>query len=135
MTRAEILQQLSLKRNCAMVTLGEYADVIGFDRDETDAFALCFGGGMRNGNVCGAVTGAYMAIGAYYKERDKAEEVAAQFDAKFKEKFGTILCKELLGKDFSIPGEKEAAFAAGLTTEKCPDFIGTAIEILEELLD
>ncbi|MBR3397950.1 MAG: C_GCAxxG_C_C family protein [Lachnospiraceae bacterium] len=134
MTRTEILQELHNKRNCAMVTLGEYADLIGFDREETDSFALVFGGGMRKGNVCGAVTGAYMAIGSYFKERDKAEEVAEQFEQKFKEKHGTILCKELLGKDFSIPEERAEAFEKGLTDDKCPDFIATAIDILEELL-
>ena len=98
MTRAEILRELNSGRSCAMITLGEYADLIGFDKDETDALALNFGGGMHCGNVCGTVTGAYMAIGAYTRDKEKAAELAAEFERRFREKFGTILCKELIGK-------------------------------------
>ena len=134
LTRTEILKKLAEKKNCAQITLGEFAEDLGFDVEETDRIAGVFGGGMRRGNVCGAATGAYMAIGAFAKDDDEAHELAAKFDEKFLAKHGTLLCKELLGVDFSIPGEKDKAAEAGLMTEKCPGFIGSAIEILEEIL-
>jgi len=135
MTRTEIIQEMMKKRNCAMIVLGEFADQLGFDREETDPLTLCFGGGMMNGHVCGAVSAAYMVIGAHFGEVEKAEAVCDEFNKRFIEKHGSILCRELLGVDFSDREARDAAFEKGRTIEKCPDFMSSAIDILEELLE
>lgn len=133
LTKTEIMQKLSEGKNCAMVTFGEFAEELGYDTDETDAIGAVFGGGMEHGSVCGAVTGAYMTLGAFAQNKEKAIALAAEFDKKFKERFGTIYCRELLGYDFEDPEQKQKARESGVMGEKCPACIGAAIEILEEL--
>ena len=71
LTKTEIMQQLAAGRNCAMVTFGEFAESLGYDKEETDAIAAVFGGGMEHGSVCGAVTGAYMTLGAFAQNKEK----------------------------------------------------------------
>ena len=105
--------------------------------------AAGLGGGMFGGDSCGAVVGAVLAIGlkyGHYEEEDfqerkklcmaKTEEFRREFNAKF----GSCMCKELLGYDVSIPKEKEQAFASGKLLEFCPSLVESAIKILEELL-
>lgn len=133
LTKTEIMQQLAAGRNCAMVTFGEFAESLGYDKEETDAIAAVFGGGMEHGSVCGAVTGAYMTLGAFAQNKEKAIALAAEFDKRFKERFGTIYCRELLGYDFEDPEQKQQARQSGKMDENCPACIGAAIEILEDL--
>ena len=58
-----------------------------------------------------------------------------EFKDRFKEINGTLVCRELLGEyDFSKEGDMEKAMASGIFFDKCPDFIGSALEILEEIM-
>ena len=97
--------------------------------------AACFGGGMLMGQTCGAVTGALMAIGLACDDGKEAEGKAAAFEAAFKERFGSTMCRELLGYDLGDPTQLEAARASGKLIEYCPIPVEGAIEILEELLE
>jgi len=59
--------------------------------------------------TCGAVTGAFMAIGLKYGftkgddqgQKDIVLQRTKEFAARFKDKFGTLLCKELLSCDLN----------------------------------
>jgi C_GCAxxG_C_C family probable redox protein len=94
------------------------------------------------GETCGAVTGAFMVIGLKYGKaraeddgaRDKTYELVGEFVARFKDRHGSIICKELLGYDLSNPLEGEAAKEKGLFDTLCPQFVRNATEILEEIL-
>ena len=94
------------------------------------------------GETCGAVTGAFMAIGLKYGKtkaedegaRDKTYELASKFVARFKDRHGSIVCKELLGYNLSNPQEREAVKEKGLFDTLCPQFVRDATEILEEIL-
>jgi C_GCAxxG_C_C family probable redox protein len=96
----------------------------------------------RMGATCGAVTGAFMVIGLKYGKaktedecaRDKTYELVGEFAAKFKDRHGSIVCKELLGYDLSNPQEGEAAKKQGLFDTLCPQFVRDATEILEDIL-
>ena len=91
--------------NCAQAVFGALAGDIGISAEAALKCAACFGGGMRCGEVCGAVTGALMALGVRFgsaKENDPEGKAAAYqrsvpFLNRFREKHGTVLCKELLG--------------------------------------
>ena len=59
-----------------------------------------------------------------------------EFKDAFKERNGTLVCRQLLGEyDLSKEGDLEKAMASGIFFEKCPNFIGSALEILEEIMD
>ena len=89
--------------NCCqsvLCTLGEHT---GLDERTAIALAVGFGGGMLTGNVCGAVTGGMMAIGLACTEgRDPAGEkergrgLCALLQERFQERFGTLLCADIL---------------------------------------
>jgi C_GCAxxG_C_C family probable redox protein len=116
---------------------------LGLGRERTLRVAGAFGGGMaRMGETCGAVTGAFMVIGLKYGKakteddaaRDKTYELAGKFVARFKDRQGSIVCRELLGYDLSNPQEREKVKKKGLFDTLCPPLVRAAAEILEEIL-
>lgn len=125
MDKTMILKELTDGRNCAQVVCGAFADETGYDIEETDRMASHFGGGMHTGRTCGAFTGGLMALGLTEKGIEDFEE----FEKKFKDRFGSCVCFELLGRQ--IPKE---AKESGKTLEVCPEYIKGAIEILEEII-
>jgi C_GCAxxG_C_C family probable redox protein len=94
------------------------------------------------GETCGAVTGAFMAIGLKYGKataeddaaRDKTYDLVREFVTRFQSRHGSICCKELLGYDLSNPQEREKAKQKGLFDTLCPQLVRDAAEILEEIL-
>ena len=128
--------------NCAQSVLYAFAEEVGLEKETALKVSACFGGGMKCGEACGAVTGALMAIGMKYgscTENDKTSNYLAykkeiEFIGKFREKHGTILCKELLGYDTSKPEEMQKAVQEGLHITVCAKAIVNAVEITEELL-
>jgi C_GCAxxG_C_C family probable redox protein len=51
------------KYNCAQAVLGAFCEESGLDINIAFKLANGFGGGIRCGETCGAVSGAVMAIG------------------------------------------------------------------------
>ena len=78
------------KFNCSQAVLGAYADDYGLTVDQAMKVAACFSGGVRKGEVCGAVSGAIMVIGLKYGDgpdyKATAYPKAAEFMERFKEK-------------------------------------------------
>ena len=123
--------------------LSSFGEEFGLDRERALRVAGAFGGGMaRMGEECGAVTGAFMAIGLKYgktktgdeEAREKTYELVEEFVKKFKSRHGSIVCRALLGYDLSSPEGRKAAYEQGLFTTLCPQFVRDAAEILEEIL-
>ncbi len=116
--------------NCAQAILLAFAEDVGLCPDEIGNLALCFGGGMACGSICGALTGAMMVLGMAQKAscppapEEKAAAMAKNREliAVFTALYGTNLCKELL----SLPEGKDKKI--------CPGLIGEAAEILEKML-
>jgi len=116
---------------------------LGLDRELALRVAGAFGGGMaRMGETCGAVTGALMVIGLKYgmtqakdeQARDKTYKLAQELATRFKERHGSMVCRELLGYDLGNPEGRKAAYDKGLFTTLCPELVRDAIEILEQML-
>jgi C_GCAxxG_C_C family probable redox protein len=128
------------KMNCAQCVLTALSDDLGLDHNIALKLAMGFGGGMgQTGKSCGAVTGAYMAIGLkqnlnstnFAEVRDKTYAQVKDFTREFLKLHGTTNCTELLGYDLSQPEQLAAAREKGLFTTKCPIFVRDAVEILE----
>jgi C_GCAxxG_C_C family probable redox protein len=123
--------------------LSSFGEDFGLDRERALRVAGAFGGGMaRMGEQCGAVTGAFMAIGLKYgkakagddEARERTYELAREFVTRFRSRHGSIRCRELLGYDLSSPEGRKEAHHKGLFDTLCPQLVRDAAEILEQLL-
>ena len=128
--------------HCSQQVLMEWAVELGYDREEAARMAAPFGGGMFHGDTCGAVAGAMIAIGMKYGnsdpngfEKDLAmREIVKKFQDEFIARNGTTICRELVGHDFSKPGELDKALENGRIYEVCPKFVQDALEILDMIM-
>ena len=143
LTKQQIIDQFKGNIHCSQVVLGEFAEQLGYDREEAMKIASPFGGGMFIGDTCGAVAGALIAIGMKYgngEHGDKAQDELCQTKVKqFQEAFAarnnTTICRDLLGYDFGDSEQKKAAFTSGKIAQVCPGFVQDAIEILGQVLE
>jgi len=131
--------------NCAQSVFMTYAGRFGIDNDTALKMASSFGGGMgRMREVCGAVSAMFMIAGLAkgYTENDNDEikgnhyQLIQNLAEKFKERNGTIICRELLGLE---KGENNS-FVPSKRTEQyyqerpCEDFISDACEIIDKYI-
>jgi C_GCAxxG_C_C family probable redox protein len=138
----ETVNRFGCECNCAQTVLLTYGIPEGVDEQTILRIATAFGSGVvEQGEVCGAVVGAIMAIGLKHgmikigdgEAAMKAYEIAGKFIEKFKERNVSIRCKELLGYDISTPQGLKIAETMTIAGELCPGFVRDAAEILEEL--
>jgi C_GCAxxG_C_C family probable redox protein len=131
---------------CAQSVLASYAADYGLDEGLSLRLATGFGSGMgRMCEVCGALTGAFMVIGMKYgKEKsdgtrygsdtETTYRLVADVATKFKEKNGSIFCRELIGYNLMDPAERAKVVELGLFKLTCRKCILDAVEILEQTL-
>lgn len=129
------------KVNCSQAVFAAFCEELGLTEEQALKVALCFSGGARKGEVCGAVSGALMVIGMKYSEdgkdtaqiKAKAYQKASEFMDKFKEANGSYICRELLGCDISVPEGMKVAVENNYFSTICPKMVESAVKILEEM--
>ena len=92
--------------NCAQTVLTACEEETGLDRSCGLAIAGGFGGGLRAGEVCGAVSGAVMALGLCCphttpnapEEKQRISVLSAEVCKSFRNEFGCLTCRDLLKK-------------------------------------
>jgi C_GCAxxG_C_C family probable redox protein len=129
------------KINCCQSLVCTYSDLLGVSKKDAFLAMACFGGGVAGmGEVGGAVTGIAYLTGLKYGERNleflKTEEkyseeelhyistIAEKMANEFKEKNGSMLCREIKG-DESVEENK---------LRSCKGCILDAARIIEENL-
>lgn len=140
MTKGEIAKQnFESGLNCSQSVLLAFCDELGFDRESAMLIAAPFGGGMgRLREVCGTVSGMYMALGLASQGKSKTDlykDVQALAD-KFKQDNGSVICRELLGlrikgKDSPIPEERTESY---YKSRPCSELCRYAADLLDEFL-
>ena len=91
--------------------------------------------GMRKGEVCGACTGALMALGLKYgDDKSKSNEVCERFLDEFENENGSYICRDLLGCDIRTEEGVEYVVKHNLFKEFCPKMVKSASIILDEIL-
>ena len=126
---------------CSQAILSVYCRPLGLDRALAMRLAAGFAGGMRLGETCGAVTGAFMVLGLRHCGPDceaphgRGDVYAAveDFAASFLTRHGSLACRDLLGCDISTPEGMRTAKKQALFETKCPTMVREAAEILEEM--
>ena len=137
----ELLQQ---QYHCSQALFGAFAGDFGLDLKTAFKVSTCFGGGMRQGGTCGCITAALMVLGmglGFYDSQDRELEMYGnkktdEFIQRFREKMdGKVNCREILGKDISVPIEMAEIRKQGLILKTCPSAMSVSIHLLEEMLD
>lgn len=101
------VELFSQNYNCAQSVYAACATADGLSETQRLAIGAPFGGGIaRQGEVCGALTGALLALGEAAGEAMAADPVAGRnalyertrrLTSAFREAHGSILCRELTG--------------------------------------
>lgn len=129
-------------KNCAQKVAGTIAEKYNIDPKTVLAATIGFGGGIgRQGMMCGACTGAVVALGLVNEQSGKPGDEAQdltyrqvrKFFTRFNEKFSTTECKILLDCDISTPEGLEIHLSGG-HVDKCVGFIEASLDILDGML-
>lgn len=60
----QLRNETPMVSNCAQTIMRAYADELGMTEQQAAAIGCNFGGGMKCGGTCGAITSALMVLGA-----------------------------------------------------------------------
>jgi C_GCAxxG_C_C family probable redox protein len=144
MNRPERADQLHRQgANCAQAVACAFAEDLGADKALTLRLSTGFGGGMgRTGGTCGALTGAFMALGIAFGMTETGDQAAkertyalvAEASRRFRERTGALACRDLLGLDLGTPEGRQMAKDRNVFATLCAGYITTAAGIVEELL-
>jgi C_GCAxxG_C_C family probable redox protein len=127
--------------NCAQSVFAACGPCEGLSEPMCLVVAGPFGAGMgRMGDTCGAVTGALMALGVRHGQEMATDPASARgplygrvgaFAAAFRERHGSLACRDLTGCDLRTP-EGQAKFKAGdLHHTLCQKLVASAVELVE----
>jgi len=125
--------------NCAQAVAVAFCDVTGLSPELTAKMASSFGGGMgRMREVCGAVSGMLMVLGLVYGYDDPKDDPAKKEQytviqvlcGEFREKHGSIICREMLRNPPSdpTPSPRTEAF---YKVRPCARFVAEAADLLD----
>jgi C_GCAxxG_C_C family probable redox protein len=126
--------------SCSQSVFCAFAPNLGIADETALKLASPFGGGVAHqGQVCGAVTGALLALGlgrgsATVDKKDETYRLAEDFIKRFQERHGTIVCRELIGHDLSAPGGLQSAREQKVFKTICPGLVKDAAELVAEFL-
>ena len=126
---------------CSQAILAVDGAPLGLPHELAMQLAAGFAGGMRIGETCGAVTGAFMVLGLRHCSTDcntpaGRSEVYARvvdFAGRFKRRNGSLSCRDLLGCDISTAEGMKQAREQNLFKTTCVQMVRDAAEILEEM--
>lgn len=142
-TTNEVAELFAQGFDCSQVVVSYFAEDLGIDDKTANKVSACFGGGMFEGNVCGAYTGALMVIGLKYGHCEpntpdvKNQNIGKlmEFKQKFAEKHNSCVCENLLGGlNLSKPEDMKVLAEKNTLLTFCPKLVVDIIEILEEIL-
>jgi C_GCAxxG_C_C family probable redox protein len=140
----EAVDLMAAGYNCAQAVFGVFCEDLHFDKDSALKLAAGFGAGMaRRQEICGAVTGGIMVLGLKHgrgldEERSAVEKtylLVGEFMKRFAEKYGSCLCRELLGGcDLLSESGRNFYKENGLSGKICRPCVADAVCILESIL-
>jgi C_GCAxxG_C_C family probable redox protein len=120
-----------------------FRDYLGIRDSVLPQLASGFGGGVgHKGSLCGALTGAVMAVGmkmgrtdpkdrgTLQKVYDKCQHIWDQFEREF----GNVNCFNIIGAHLDNEEERQKWLAAG-GREKCADLVEKTARILCDSLE
>jgi len=145
MTKAEqAISKFVEGYNCAQSVRHAFCEDLQMDQDTALKMTCGFGAGMgRKGEVCGAVTGGIMALGAKHGRGENEDRTATEATYartrelmdQFAQRHGTCLCRELLnGCDLTTEEGRKSFGENDLFNKICKPCVQSAVEILETIM-
>ena len=144
-TQTELaVQRFADGYSCSQAVFSAFAPRLGVEDGVALKLASAFGGGIgRRGEVCGAVTGALMALGLAKGHADNAEESKTATYAvvdEFLRRLGELLrravvCRTLIGHSIGTPEGLQGARDAGVFKTVCPVLVADAAAIVASMLN
>ena len=127
--------------NCCQSVVAAFSDKVNMSEEELMNIGSGFGAGAGTGEMCGAITGAIMALNLMTPvdmedpvgSKKRAVAQSKEFQKRFKERFGYLRCQDLLANKAMANEKTVAANSLGLT-KHCDIMVVTAAEIVEEML-
>ena len=128
--------------NCAQAVFCAFSDIMNIDLTTAKKLSSSFGGGMGGlREVCGAVSGMFMVLGVLYGYDDPADHEAKtvhyarirEAAERFREKNGTIICRELL-KGIEHTPDPQKRDAEYYRKRPCPDIVFICAEITDDII-
>ena len=129
--------------NSAQAVAVAFCDVTGLTPELAAKLSSSFGGGMgRMREVCGAVSGMLMVLGALYGYDDPGEKALAQREhyalvqalaGQFRERNGSIICREILKNPPSDPSPTPRT-EEFYKSRPCTRMVVCAAELLDEYI-
>ena len=114
---------------CSQAVFASFSEDLNLPKEQALKIGACFGSGMRRAEVCGACTGALMALGLKYgDDKTRSNMICEKFLDEFENENGSIICRDLLAK-----GVKHAV-DNNLFKELCPKMVKSAAEIAHSIL-
>lgn len=130
--------------NCSQAVVMAFHDAFGLDEKTAMRIACGLGGGVgRLREVCGAVSGMAVLAGLKYGNEDpkdtaakaKTYAVVQQLANAFREKNGSIVCRQLLGlekpENDPTPSERTPAY---YRKRPCAEYVADAAALVERTL-
>lgn len=129
--------------NCAQAVFYSFCDDLGLDRNNALKMACGFGAGMgRKEEVCGAVSGGIMVIGAKYGRGEQDDRSATELTYaktrelmdRFARKHDTLICRKLLqGCELTTEEGQKSFKENDLLNKVCKLCVQSVVEILEHI--
>ena len=141
LTEDDVERMFGMGFDCSQIVFSEVSDTMGISKEDALRIASCFGIGMAREGVCGAVTGALMALGLRYGNDEQNDfmtkrrlfDIRDEFVRRFEESNGGSICPELLGTKVHTLEDMIAMKPSGVFS-KCPGYCVSAVSILEDML-
>ena len=119
----ELRNETPMVSNCSQTIMRCYAEDMGISEEMAAGLGCNFGGGMKCGGICGAITGGLMVLGAKGVENPAKVN---EFRRKIAENHdGMVNCVDLLRANAAKGGNKK---------EHCDKMIQEAITLIDEMV-
>ena len=129
--------------NCSQAVVAAFSDVTGLDFETSLKVSSSFGAGMgKMRSICGAVTGMYIVAGLLWgpvegdtASKEKHYTLVQQITQRFKDKYNTVVCAELLQNLKTDTTPKPADRTEAYYKERpCARFVEEACDILDNII-
>lgn len=129
---------------CAESTLVALQQLYDLPNAADSSAAMVLNGGVAyGGGICGAISGAAMAVGRLAEQRlgdhqrakRTARRLIQELAADFEAEFGSRNCSDLIDYEISIPAEHDAFIASKVWHDTCMKQIEFSVARLSELAD
>jgi len=123
--------------NCAQAMAAAFGPELGIERETALKLGAPFGGGIADtGGICGAVTGALLAIGLRYGSakppgrirKAMVNRASKRFLEEFEGAFGSLSCRDIRPPKTGRLGDKK------VREKRCAQVVKTACEILKGII-